>query len=385
MKAKFTFILFLSLFYALSVFAQNPGTAKIHLDAGKLDKAKEAIDLAIEDPKHNVKSKTWMYRGMIYAAIAGDLTKIYINLDKDALQKAMDSYKKAMELEPEKKGSYKEAQDAIKNLHPTAINVGVMRYQDKDDRGAMNAFVLAQTTNPADTIPYIYAGEMALSLKENEIYKNSMEKLLGLQLKEKPKYFANLTFFYRDMEQNVAKAREIVEKGLKEFPGDKTLNALKLEFDVKENKLDEAISGIKKQIEDNPKDAKNYLNLGIVYEKQEKFEDAFQLYNKCIELDPTNYDANFNAGALYYNRGANILKIVNNMELSEYNKKGKQEEDKAKEEFKKALPYFEKLYGLHPKDTRVLDPLQKLHQTLGNKEKAEKLLKEISDLDKGNN
>jgi hypothetical protein len=63
---------------------------------------------------------------------------------------------------------------------------------------------------------------------------------------------------------------------------------------------------------------------------------------KAEEDAKISTDAIYNAGALYYNKAAEIIKAVNEMSLEDYNKRDKTEYAKADTEFKKALPYFEK-------------------------------------------
>ena len=53
---------------------------------GDYVKAAEYIDKAIEDPKANVKEKTWRYRGNIYTNLASD-SALYASVP-DALEKA---------------------------------------------------------------------------------------------------------------------------------------------------------------------------------------------------------------------------------------------------------------------------------------------------------
>ena len=384
MKKSTVLILTLS-FIATVAFAQNPGTAKLSYDAGKLNEAKEQIDKAIENEKHAAKSKTWYFRGLIYAGIASDQTGMFKKLDDNPIQKAYDAFMKAMELEPEKKGSYDDAQKAIKDiLHPSIINWGVAKYQDDDISAALDAFVMAQKTNPADTLPYMYAADLAYQLEKFDVFKSCIQKVISQPAKNKIRYYAYYAFYLRDKEENNEEALKILNEGLKQ---DKTLDRenykllqdMQLDLYIKTNKMEEAISEIKKTIDADPKNAKNYLNLGILLEKVEKPEDALKAYEKSIELDPT-HDAIFNAGALFYNKGAKIIEVVNQMPLQEYNQKGKAEEEKAAVEFKKALPYFERLYKMDSKDSQVLRPLFTLYQSLKMKDQADKISKEMEAL-----
>src|SRR5687768_5668297 len=82
-----------------NAFAQI-GAAQASYTAGKLDDAKTQIENAINNDKQKTKAKTWFYRGEIYRGIASDPTGVYSKLDSNAVQVALDSYKKAQELEP---------------------------------------------------------------------------------------------------------------------------------------------------------------------------------------------------------------------------------------------------------------------------------------------
>ncbi len=68
-----------------------------------------------------------------------------------------------------------------------------------------------------------------------------------------------------------------------------------------ENKLDEAYSDYSKSIELNPNYDKAYNNRGNLLMKQNKFDQALVDYNKCIELVPNFSGAYKNRGNLYMN------------------------------------------------------------------------------------
>jgi tetratricopeptide (TPR) repeat protein len=375
--------------------AQNPGGAKLEFDNGKLDKAKEMIDKAIEDPKHNVKSKTWYYRGLIYAGIAGDQTGMYQKLDNDPVQKALDSYKKAMSLEPEKKGSYKDAEKAVADLYGPAVNFGIKCYNEEKLEDAVKCFVVAQQAKPNDLIALVYGGEIAYGAKNYDVFKSSMEKLVQIPLADytayntgkeekqqfkKQDYWGKLAFYYRDNEKDSNKAIEACKQGLKEFPGENLLSGILMEMYVKENKLEDAVKEAEAQIQKNPNDSRIQLNYGIILEKVGRADDAIKAYEKAVALDPSSFDAQYNLGAVSFNKGAAIMTKVNAMDLGEYNKKGKEEEAKAAKEFEKALPFFEKLYTMKPKEMQVLSPLATIYKILKLKDKEEKINNEIKAL-----
>ena len=136
-------------------FAQV-GPAIASLQSGKLDDAKTQIDNAVNNDKQKTKSKTWFYRGEVYRSIAADPTGVYSKLDSNAVQVALDSYKKAQELEP---GSTfaKQAGEKQGELSALAINAGATKFQANDYTGAARHFELARQLNPKDTTAALYA------------------------------------------------------------------------------------------------------------------------------------------------------------------------------------------------------------------------------------
>ena len=80
----------------LALFAQKDVVSAYNANQdGDYLKAAEFIDKAIEDPKANVKEKTWRYRANIYTNLAADST-LYTQVP-DALEKAAESLIKADE------------------------------------------------------------------------------------------------------------------------------------------------------------------------------------------------------------------------------------------------------------------------------------------------
>jgi tetratricopeptide (TPR) repeat protein len=64
-------------------------------------------------------------------------------------------------------------------------------------------------------------------------------------------------------------------------------------------------------------------------------------YKKVLEVEATNYDALFNLGAIYFNEAVELKREVDNMNMKEYQARGKEVEGKVCGQFKKAKPYFE--------------------------------------------
>jgi protein O-mannosyl-transferase len=70
-----------------------------------------------------------------------------------------------------------------------------------------------------------------------------------------------------------------------------------------QGRLDEAFDAYQRAIELQPDYAKAHGNLGIVYRKQGRLDDAIRQYRRAIECDPDYADAHFNLGLALQDRG----------------------------------------------------------------------------------
>lgn len=414
-----TCIILLSLTIA-NGYAQSPTAAKIALDAGTLDKAKEKIDEAETNEKNKEKFDLYYFKGLIYAGIANDQTGLYKELDDDPVRKAKAAYDIAKTKAVTKKGDpdkkkLAQLSEAMKTLGAISLNFGVSKYQlaadadtDADEEkffgSALEHFLLTQdllefkegATDPVDQqnnttlgYAYSYAADIAYRLEKTDAFEKSIDKVISKlpDSKSKTRYYALYAFHLKDKANNKEKALEIAEQGIKadssklDEDNYKLLQNLALNLYVDLNKIDQALASVQATIDADPKNPTNYFNKGILYEKQGEFEKAIAAYEESINIKPT-FDALYNAGALYFNKGAEIKKEADQLPLAEYNKKGKAIEDKAKVEFEKAMPYFEKLYTMQLADNdddklRVLGPLSQLYNIFNQKDKAKKIDAEV--------
>jgi len=366
------------------------GKAQTKLSAGDFAGAKEAIDNAITDEKAKGKAKTWFIYGQVYNGVAGDETANA--LDEEAPKKAIEGFQKAKEM------GYK-ASDV--EYYNSFLFAGRMAFQADDLESALVAFEEAQKVTENNPIPYMFALEIANATEAYDSYKNAVEVLLtiedgnydveGNKLAEgipdvvpfsKGDYYGYYAFYFRDVENDYEKALEIVENGLETYPANATLQQLLVDLYVKLDRLDEALEKLETDVQSNPT-ANGYYNLGTIYDKSGDVDKAKESYEKALELEAENANALYNLGALYYNKGALIVKEINNMSIDEYQDKGEQMEQEALALYDKALPYFEKLYELNPETINraaVLEPLQTLYKNKNNMEAYERVTEELDTL-----
>lgn len=108
---------------------------------------------------------------------------------------------------------------------------------------------------------------------------------------------------------------------------------------------------------------------------------ALDYYDRALKLEPDNYDANFNAGVLYFNEGVDVKHKVDGMDVKTYQTEGKVVEAKAVEAFKKAMPYFEKGMSIR-QDNDLKENLRNLYNLLKQAEKSDAYDAKMKALDK---
>jgi clan AA aspartic protease (TIGR02281 family) len=177
----------------------------------------------------------------------------------------------------------------------------------------------------------------------------------------------------------------VVEEGRKAYPNEKNLAMEELDLYFSMGRGNEAKSKLEEALRMDSTNANIHSILGNMYDqeaadakRQQKDRDASKAraiasYKKAIRFDPSNMESNFNLGVYHFNKAADILKKVNDMDMNTYQKKGKAMEAEAQKEFGNALPYFETCYKKDPYDVSSCKSLKSTYSRLGREGDADKL------------
>lgn len=133
-----SFFLFFCLLTQLMAQVRRLDDAKEFIQSGKLEKAKEAITLALENDKTKNKVETWYLKGIIYNDIAIDtvLSQQYA----DAREIAFAAYKKAYELDAKEFNKFLVLYNS--GVHPVMPIYGLY-YRDAIAEYNMQNYILA--------------------------------------------------------------------------------------------------------------------------------------------------------------------------------------------------------------------------------------------------
>jgi tetratricopeptide (TPR) repeat protein len=345
---------------------------------GEYEKAREAIDKAIEHPKTMDDATAWMYRGIIYLNIY--INEDFKHLDDEALEKAHVSLKKAMELDE------KDRLDKKTEILPRIEAIGQLYFEEAvqafnaTDFGAasglfMKSYHVADGIDKVDTLAIMNA---AMAAARAEMFQETIDlysQVLDIGVSE-AEIYRNLAIAYRNLE-NREKMMEYLEKGRELYPDDAGLILEEINAYLAIGEGEKVVDDLKMLVEQDPQNFSIFFVLGTIYgdetnEEMFDVEAAEEYYLKAIEINPDYYDAIYNLGALYINESNKIQVVANDLPLSETKEYEKLTEE-ANVIIRKALPYLEKAYEMNPNDQETLQVLRTVYARFNETEKLEKL------------
>ena len=360
----------------LGLHAQNSNVVNAYnyLQDGDLAKAAEFIEPAVTNEATMGKDKTWRYRGDIYRLIALGQDETLKAQFPEAMQRAIDSYIKAQELDT--KGSYKnEIQQNLLALQAASLNKGNDAFSAKEYDKAIalygNSERIAKAFGAVDTnaifnsaLAYETKGDAAMAIQR---YGECLS--LGYDKPEIYRYKANLQKKSGDLDGAIATVRQ----GRTKHVGSKDLILDEMSYQLEAGRTEEAEKSVNEAIAADPENAVLYSILGSLYDAKAnpkegpapaeadvaKWTDlAEENYKKSLERDPKFFDAYFNIGVLYNNRAATCYSKANGIKDNAAYEKAKTACDGV---FVKAVPYFEKAHELRPDDVQTIQQLMKLY------------------------
>jgi tetratricopeptide (TPR) repeat protein len=362
MKKLLVSFIFCGLGVAAMAQRAKVSSADDAVKSNDLVKAKADIQAALENDKTKNEAKTWYVKGKVYEALA---TK-----DKSSgeAMEAFESYKKALEISPKMPEALLEMNQRMFNLYATVGNAGYGNLNDQKYDSAYarfnEAFSIAQFYNgknlggtiPTDTSMTFYTGYAASQAGKKDEAVTYLTKAADLQFKGEPALFVILAQLYEE-KGDKANWLKAIESGKTMFPKDKRFNDMEMIYYSKTGKTDELIGMLEKKVAESPNDFQTVLDYGIRVDnlanphdpepKPANYDDlmtkAEGAYKKAIELKSDDATANFQLGALYFNRAVGYNKELNGMDSKLQNSpKAKDLQTKVEGLMNQALPFFEK-------------------------------------------
>ena len=330
------------------------------------------IEQAIENPKANVKNKTWRYRGEIYLNISRDsaLFAAY----PDALVRAKESYFKAQELDA--RGSYKsEIQMGLGQVQMAASNAGIGNYNSGNYASAGAFFDLgaeiARAFDATDTMAvynsalcYEKAGEVDLAIDRYRACADIQYQV--------PNVFLFISNLCRENGREAEALRTLAEARAM-YPREQSLIIEELNIYLSNEEFDKAKENLALAAEQDPTNEILWFSLGSVLDNLGNVDEAIDAYKKALEIKADYFDANYNLGALYFNQAVQGINEANDMWKPRMTKSEsqnqKQIEEDAKAVFMTAKPYLEAAHLADEDDLETMRSLRDIYARTGDDEK----------------
>jgi tetratricopeptide (TPR) repeat protein len=395
---KRTLVLFALIMLVSASFAQmkkDRTSAYNYWMKKDLIKAKEFIDKAITYPEASTDAKVWYYRGGIYLDIQISPAKAV--LAPDAINVAYEAYTKARTLDA--KGEFKtDIAARLGAIGGEFFNEGISYFQQNDFDGAMPFFEKAiNISNENQTIDTLANYGAALCFEKKAATDpafldkaiESYQYLADLRMKEVSVY-TSLANLYKD-KGDLEKGAQILNQAKEMFPGNTDIIITEANMYISTNNHAKAISSLMEAKEKEPKNVSVLYAVGVTYDlmkndtslsdadRAKYFDAAIAAYKETIDADPNYFDALFNLGAIYFNKGGEVINEANKLPINETAKYDKMLAD-GNNYLNLALPYLEKCETIQPQDKPTLISLKEIYTRLKMNEKLVAINDKLSNL-----
>jgi tetratricopeptide (TPR) repeat protein len=385
MKKFFLLIAAVSISFGVMAQKGKVTSALSYIDQGILDKAKEALDLALANEATANWFNTYFAKGRLCQATFDSKDPKIVAYYANPLGEAYAAYQKAMELDP--KGTIKKkilTGSIFNKLAVSLYTQGSTKFEAKDYAGALTAFETQikitesdMYVGAVDTGMYYNAGLAAVnSAKYDEAIKY-FQKCADMKYMGITPYFQMSEAYLS--KGDTANAESTLQGLASKFPSDKNVTLQLIDLYIKGGKNAEAQKYIKVAKEADPGNYSLYFAAGIIFLNENKYDEAIPELSKSIELKGDVYDTQYGLGAAYINKAADMFKQANDiMDVKKYS----EAIDAANSVYAKALPYMEKAYELKPDDVYTMRSLQELYYRLKMTDKYAVIKAKLDAIDK---
>ena len=367
------FLMIIGCLFTISIMGQKEVVSAYNANKdGDYRAASTYIEQAILIDKSNTKDKTWRYRGEIYLNISRDtsLTMEYPN----ALRISMESYLKATELDI--KGRYEdEIKLGLAQVQLGANGKGISYYNTTSFDLAASSFDLAaEVARTFDIVDTMAVYNSALCYEKADMTDMAIERYRDCaDIKyQVPNVFLFISTLYRNSD-NDEEALKVLQEARVSYPREQSLIIEELNIYLTNKDFERAKANLELAAEQDPTNEILWFSLGSVFDNLGNYDEAIIAYQKAIVVKSDYFDANYNLGALYFNKAVLGINEANEMwkprmTRTEAANQKKLEED-SKSMFVTARPYLESAFQVDPADLETIRSLKDIYARTGEDDK----------------
>jgi tetratricopeptide (TPR) repeat protein len=351
--------------------------ADAYLENGNIEAAEEMM----ENVYDHKRSFDWPKTYIVAARLA--TAKYMEEKNIDLLKKAFDHYMKAMELNNEGNGRFKNEIKMALTIFPNQLaNAGVEGFNNEKYEKALVAFENVLKINdlemfqeddvPLDTVMVYNTGLAAVNAqnweKAAQYLKKAFENDFG-----GGDVVIHLHQAYEHM-QDSSKMVANLRAGIEKYPDDVRLITELVNYYLVTGDDEKALTFLNRGIERDPDNKLLIRARGGLYDKSGEYDKAIEDYKRALEIDPNYYEPLYNIGVIYYNKGLDQMNAANDETEHE---KFQAEKAKADSIFKKSIPYMERAHKVMPDKKSAIEILKGLYYRFEMDDKYEEMNKKL--------
>lgn len=288
-------------------------------------------------------------------------------------------YTKVVKGETGNENELKQKKDALSRCKDYYVYAGQFESDCKRNDNAVKAYEIAlDFTNRYPLVAEIVTSRMNDSQIAYQIYYAGyaakdfamMDKYYDQAIKfDKGAEGVKQLRAYRYLEQgDTLKWAEDLKEQVKEDPTANEDNIQRLLSFYQSRGIDAMVKFADEMIAVAPQSRIAYYGKGYALFTQSKYEEALECYKKCADIDPTYYDAWYQAGMCKYREAIDLNQTIESIKNQVQAKATK---EKTKKLFGDAIPYFEKARECTPDaPSKWAFELKACYRAIGNDAKA---------------
>jgi len=339
--------------------------AETFIKEGAFDKAKEAIEEAIVNPKSMGLAKTYYVKGELCLSAFDSGDPKFMGLYPDILMEAYNNFEKAAQIDPKLKNRFIQ-ENLYALLGNSLLNDAIAKFNDKDFKGAMQSFernVMVSASDMyvglVDTLVIFNAG---LAAYNAELYNEAIAHFRTCIISgtEDTKPYIFISDSYLKMKDTL-KAEAALIEGVNAYPDTLDIILQATQFYLDANNSTKAFEFVHKAMEKDPGNYILYLVEGSLFMKMEDYPKAIEALKASLERKPDQFESNYNIGLCYVSIANTMLNEAN---LIADNKEYELAKAKAFEEMQKAVPFFLDAEKVNPTSLATLEFLREIYLKL---------------------
>lgn len=306
----------------------------------------------------------------VYADVNGQVVlgwNVVEPIYPEAIDKAIEAYKKSYELNPK---LAKKVTEGFQNINNTLRKNANSKFFMQDYKAATDYYqkayevsIIPEANMPIDTIAIFNAGYLAHFAGEYEL------SIADLKIAEQLGYYAEGTLYnvlynsyrgaYIDDKEKMAEAKTFLEAALLQFPGNSDIISCMTDlYLVLGESPEPMIELLQEAIANDSQNPQLKIGLGAVYAQLKMYDEAIAMFDEALVVDPENINLHLNKAYTYTRKGDDLGQEANQLSWNDENLASVRKA--SMDAYAASIEPFEKAHALNPDDVNTVEFLKSI-------------------------